>query len=73
MFSFDFTNKNSEKFGPILQVADKNGKLIESLKISNDKLSFKIKDNDPFSVCEFLTEEQIWDYMKMTKQEKVDN
>ncbi|MBP9777719.1 MAG: hypothetical protein KBD25_00890 [Rickettsiaceae bacterium] len=69
MFSIAKTPENIKIFNTILNISEAHGKIVNNIKLSQDKISFTIKDEDPFVICEFLNSDQIWGFMGIIKRE----
>lgn len=69
MFSIAKTPENIKIFNTVLNISEANGKIINNIKLSQDKISFTTKEDDPFVICEFLDSDQIWGFMSIIKKE----
>ena len=65
MFYLSKSVRNVQILGNINLIPGINGILITDFKISNDRISFNLKDDDPFLVCKFLSGQLLEDWLEI--------
>ncbi len=63
MFYLSKSEQNAQILGKINSIPGINGILITDFKISKDRISFNLKNDDPFLVCKFLSDQLLEDWL----------
>lgn len=65
MFYLRRSEQNAHILGNVNSIPGVNSILITDLKITSDSISFNLKDDDPFLVCEFLSGQLLEDWLEV--------
>ena len=68
MFFVDKTNSNIRILNQVNESIPITDKLITNFKIGPDKIQFNIKDNNPFLVCQYLSDNLLNAWIRILDQ-----